>query len=175
MKADPGFCEGHAMAVLKWILILLAVVILAAIGAGQAGLFQSSVPTDLGVYGGKLKPPSVTDNSVSSQAALYPDHPQHQAAQIAPLPLRADGPATIARIKSVVLTMAGAKVIKSDTDYLYAQYTTPLMKFVDDVEFWYDPAAQAIQVRSASRIGKGDMGVNRKRIEAVRAALAASP
>jgi len=163
------------MAVLKWLLILLAVVIIAAIGAGQAGLFQSSAPTDLGVHGGRLKPPSATDNSVSSQAVLYSDHPQHQAAQIAPLPLRGDGPATIARIKSVVLSMAGAKMIKSDSDYLYAQYTTPLMKFVDDVEFWYDPAAQAIQVRSASRIGEGDMGVNRKRIEAVRAALAAAP
>ena len=71
--------------------------------------------------------------------------------------------------------MAGARVVKSDTDYLYARYTTPLRKFVDDVEFWYDPVPRVIQVRSASRVGKGDMGVNRKRIEAVRAALAASP
>ena len=163
------------MSILKWLLILLAVVVVGAIGAGQAGLFRSSPPTDLGVRGGKLKPPSATDNSVSSQASLYPDNPQGQAAQIAPLPLRGDGPMTIAKIKTVVEAMAGAKVVKSDADYLYAQYTTPLMKFVDDVEFWYDPAAQAIQVRSASRVGKGDMGVNRKRIEAVRAALAASP
>ena len=81
---------------------------------------------------------------------------------------------TIAKIKLVVEPMAGATVVKSDADYLYAQYTTPLMKFVDDVEFWYDPAAQAIQVRSASRVGKSDLGVNRKRIDAVRAALAAS-
>ena len=70
--------------------------------------------------------------------------------------------------------MAGAKIVKSEADYLYAQYTTPLMKFVDDVEFWYDPVAQVIQVRSASRIGESDLGVNRKRIEAVRAALASS-
>ena len=82
---------------------------------------------------------------------------------------------TLAKIRAVVEAMAGAKVVKSDAGYLYAQYTTPLMRFVDDVEFWYDPAAQVIQVRSASRVGKGDMGVNRKRIEAVRAALAASP
>ena len=163
------------MLILKWLLIMLAVVVLGATGAGQVGLFRSSAPTDLGVHGGKLKPPSATDNSVSSQAALYPDHPQRQSARIAPLLLRGDGPMTIARIKSVIESMAGAKIVKSDADYLYAQYTTPLMKFVDDVEFWYDPAAQAIQVRSASRIGKGDMGVNRKRIEAVRAALAASP
>ena len=43
----------------------------------------------------------------------------------------------------------GAKVIKSEPDYLYAQFTTRLMKYVDDVEFWFDPAANAIQVRSA--------------------------
>jgi len=163
------------MSIFKWLSILLVVAVAGVIGAGQAGLFRSSPPTNLGVRGGKLAPPSVTDNSVSSQAVLYPDHPRRQSAQILPLPIRGDGPGTIARIKSVAEAMAGAKVVKSESDYLYAQYTTPLMKFVDDVEFWYDPDAQAIQVRSASRIGKGDMGVNRKRIEAVRAALAASP
>jgi uncharacterized protein (DUF1499 family) len=166
------------MSILKWLLILLillAVVVVGAIGAGQAGLFGSSPPTELGVRAGKLKPPSATDNSVSSQAVLYPDNPQHQAAQIAPLPLRGDGPMTIVKIRAIVEAMAGAKVVKSDADYLYAQYTTPLLKFVDDAEFWYDPAARVIQVRSASRIGESDMGVNRKRIEAVRAALASSP
>lgn len=163
------------MLILKWVLIALVVVVLGAVGAGQAGLFQSTVPNDLGVRDGKLKPPSNTDNSVTSQAALYPDHPQRQYSDIAPLPLRGDGSATIAKIKSVVGAMDGAKIVKSDPDYLYAQYTTRLMKFVDDVEFWYDPAARVIQVRSASRVGKGDMGVNRKRIEAVREALAAAP
>lgn len=160
---------------LKWLLILLAGVVVGAVGAGQAGLWGSSPPTDLGVHGGKLKPPSATDNSVSSQAALYPDNPQHQAAQIAPLPLRGDGPLTITKIRAAAEAMAGAKVVRSDAHYLYVQYTTPLMKFVDDAEFWYDPVAQTVQVRSASRVGKSDLGVNRKRIEAVRAALAASP
>ena len=45
------------------------------------------------------------------------------------------------------------------------------MRFVDDVEFWYDPATQAIAVRSASRIGRKDFGVNRARIEAIRGQL----
>ena len=163
------------MLILKWILILLIVVVLGAIGTGQAGLFQSTAPNDLGVRDGRLKPPSNTDNSVTSQAALYPDHPQRQYSDIAPLPLRGDGPATIAKIRGVVAAMDGAKIVKNNPDYLYAQYTTTLMKFVDDVEFWYDPTARVIQVRSASRVGKGDIGVNRKRIEAVRAALAAAP
>ena len=163
------------MLLLKWTLIFLAAVVLGAIGAGQAGLFRGTAPSDLGVRDGRLKPASATDNSVTSQATLYPNHPQRQRAGIAPLPLRGDGPATLAKIKSVVASMDGAKIVKSEPDYLYAQYTTRLMKFVDDVEFWYDPAAGVIQVRSASRVGKGDMGVNRKRIEAVRAALAAGP
>jgi uncharacterized protein (DUF1499 family) len=163
------------MVILKWILIVLLIVALGAIGAGQAGLFQSTAPNDLGVRDGRLKPPSNTDNSVTSQAALYLDHPQRAHSNVAPLPLRGDGPATIAKIDAVVSAMDGAKIVKRDPDYLYAQYTTRLMKFVDDVEFWYDPTARVIQVRSASRVGKGDMGVNRKRIEAVRAALAAAP
>ena len=163
------------MLILKWVLILLAALVVGAIGAGQAGLFRSTAPTDLGVHDGRLKPPSDTDNSVTSQAALYPGHPQRQYAAIAPLSLRGDGPATLAKIKTVVEDMDGARVVKSEPGYLYAQYTTRLMKFVDDVEFWVDPAAQLVQVRSASRVGKGDMGVNRKRIEAVRAGLAAAP
>lgn len=166
---------GRAMLVLKWLLILLAVAVLGVVGAGQAGLFRSSAPVDLGVQGGKLKPPSATDNSVTSQAGLYPDHPQRQASQISPIALRGDGPTTIARIRAIVQAMSGATIVKSEADYLYAQFTTPLMKFVDDTEFWFDPAAQVIQVRSASRVGEGDMGVNRKRIESVRAALGASP
>ena len=163
------------MFIVKWFFIVVAVVVVGAIGAGQLGLFQSSAPTDIGVRDGRLKPPSSTDNSVTSQAALYPDHPQRSYSTIAPLALRGDGSATLAKIKTIVEAMPGARVVSSQPDYLYAQYTTQLMKYVDDVEFWFDPAAQVVQVRSASRVGKGDLGVNRKRVEAVRAALAAAP
>ena len=163
------------MLILKWALTVLIVVVLGAVGAGQAGLFQSTAPNDLGVHDGKLKPPSDTDNSVTSQAALHPGHPQRAYSCIEPLPLRGDGPATIAKLEAVVRATDGAKIVRREPGYLYAQYTSRLMKFVDDVEFWYDPAARVIQVRSASRVGKGDMGVNRKRIEAVRTALAAAP
>jgi len=162
------------MLLLKWIVIVLIVLVLAGIVAGQAGLLTGKAPQDLGVREGKLKPPSTSENSVSSQAGLYPDHPQRRYAEIAPLALRGDGPATLARLKVVVEAMPGAKVVKSEPDYLYAQFTTQLMKYVDDVEFWFDPAAQVIQVRSASRLGKSDLRANRKRVEAVRAGLAAA-
>ena len=161
------------MLIIKWLAIVVLLVIVLAVAAGQLGFLQGTAPTDLGVRDGKLKPPSMTENSVTSQAALYSDHPQRKYADIAPLALKGHGPATLAKIKTIVEGMDGAKVVKSEPGYLYAQFTTQLMKYVDDVEFWFDPAANAIQVRSASRVGRGDMGVNRKRIEAVRAALEA--
>jgi uncharacterized protein (DUF1499 family) len=166
------------MAVLKWLLIgvaLLAALVLLAVLAGRFGLWQGTPPTDLGVRGGRLKPPAKTPNSVTSQAALYPDHPMRDFAQIAPLQLKGGDPAPLARIRQIVEGMVGARVVKSEPDYLYAQFTTPLMKFVDDVEFWFDPAAGVVQVRSASRVGRGDQGVNRARVDAIRAQLAAAP
>jgi len=162
------------MLIVKWLVIAVLLLIVLAIAAGQFGFLQGTPPADLGVREGRLKPPSMTENSVSSQAALYPDHPQRKYADIAPLALKGDGPATIARIKAIVEGMDGAKVVKSEPGYLYAQFTTRLMRYVDDVEFWFDPAANVIQVRSASRVGRGDLGVNRKRVEAVRAALEAT-
>jgi len=161
------------MLIVKWFVIVIVLLVVVALAAGQLGLLQGTPPADLGVRDGKLKPPSMTENSVTSQAALYPDHPQRKYADIAPLALKGDGPATLAKIKAIVDGMEGAQVVKSEPGYLYAQFTTKLMKYVDDAEFWFDPAANVIQVRSASRVGRGDLGVNRKRIEAVRAALEA--
>ena len=161
------------MLIVKWFVIVIVLLVVVALAAGQLGFLQGTPPADLGVRDGKLKPPSMTENSVASQAALYPDHPQRKYADIAPLALKGDGPATLAKIKAIVEGMEGAKVVKSEPGYLYAQFTTRLMKYLDDVEFWFDPAANVIQVRSASRVGRGDLGVNRRRIEAVRAALEA--
>lgn len=161
------------VSIFVWLVFVVVLLAILAVAAGQLGMLQGTPPADLGVRDGRLKPPSLTENSVSSQAALYPDHPQRRYADIAPLAVTGDGPATLARIKAIVEGMNGAKVVKSGPDYLYAQFTTKIMKFVDDMEFWFDPKNNVIQVRSASRLGRKDFGVNRERIEAVRAAMAA--
>jgi uncharacterized protein (DUF1499 family) len=163
------------MVVLKWLAIVVVALIVLAVLAGQLGLLQGKPPSNLGVRDGRLKPPAKTPNSVSSQALLHTDHPMRDFAQIAALPLKGDGPATLGRIRQIVEGMPGVRVVKSEHYYLYAQFTTPLMKFVDDTEFWFDPAAGVVQVRSASRVGRGDRGLNRARVDAVRAALAAAP
>lgn len=159
------------MKVLNWILASIVLLAVAGVVGAQFGLMRGVPPKDLGVHGGRLKPPSKAPNSVSSQADLWPDHPQRQEARIAPLALQGDGPATMARLRSVVAAMPGATVVIDKPDYLYVQFETRWMKYVDDAEFWFDPQAQVVHVRSASRIGRKDFGANRERIEGIRAAL----
>jgi len=159
------------MLIIKWLLIVAALVAIAGILAGQLGLLKGKMPTDLGVHEGRLKPPSKTPNSVSSQASLYPDHPQRTYADIAPLPLNGDAAATLARIGNIIEAMEGGEIVKREPGYLYAQFTTRIMRYVDDAEFWFDPDAGVIQVRSSSRLGSSDLGVNRKRIEFIRQKL----
>jgi uncharacterized protein (DUF1499 family) len=153
-------------------LIALLLVVVSVVLAARLGAFSGSAPSRLGVAEGKLKAPSKSPNSVSSQAALWPEHPQREYAAIAPLALRGDGPATIERLAQVIEAMPGAQLVERRPDYLYARFTTPWMRFIDDAEFWFDPSAGVVQVRSASRVGRKDFGVNRGRIEALRARLA---
>jgi uncharacterized protein (DUF1499 family) len=156
--------------------IVLATVVVAGlllIVAGQLGWLSGRPPENLGVRDGKLKPPSRTENSVSSQADL------HQGtdalvdyARIAPLALLGDAAATMKKLEAVIAAMPGAAIIEKRADYLYAQFSTRWLKFVDDVEFFAAPGENVIHVRSASRLGRKDFGVNRARVEAIRAALA---
>jgi uncharacterized protein (DUF1499 family) len=157
------------MLIAIWLLVAVAAVLVAA----RFDVFSGRPPDNLGVRDGKLKPPSKTPNSVSSQAALWPDHPQRDAASIAPLALKGDGPATIGRLAQIIEGMEGARIVERRPDYLCAQFTTRLMRFVDDAEFWFDPAAGVVQVRSAARVGRRDFDVNRARVEAIRTRLAA--
>lgn len=157
--------------VLTWLLRVALALALGLLALGQLGGLAGQPPADLGVRQGRLKPPSVTPNSVSSQAMLYPDHPRRETAQIAPLGRPGQARATLDLVAEVVAGMPGAQVVTRRPDYLYVQFTTRWLKFVDDVEFWADPVAQVVQVRSASRLGRSDFDLNRQRIEVVRRAL----
>ena len=70
-------------------------------------------------------------------------------------------------IKDIIKKRDNAKVIKESDNYIYAEFTSSIMKFVDDVEFSYDESDQEIHFRSASRLGKSDLGVNKKRINSI--------
>lgn len=156
------------MKIIGYIAGLIVALAVLLVAAGQLGFLAGQMPTDLGVHNGRLKPPSLTPNSVSSQAALYPDNPQRAYADVAPLHYTGDGKAAMARLAGIVSRMPRTTVVTSEPGYLYAQCRTRLLGFTDDLEFYLDAPAGVIQVRSASRLGKGDLGVNRKRVEALR-------
>ena len=148
--------------------VLLAVAALLLV-AGQLGVFAGKPPQDLGVRDGRLKPPSPTPNSVSSQAGDHADHPQRSEASIAPLSYTGDARGAVGRLAALLETTPGCVLVKREPAYLYAQCRTRWLKFTDDVEFSLDEAGSVIHVRSASRLGRKDFGVNRARVEALRA------
>lgn len=133
--------------------------------AGQFGLLAGTRPSDLGVHDGRLKPAPDTPNAVSSEARAG-----YHA--IAPLAFQGDPAAAFARVARLVRETPGVAVIVERPDYLHAECSTRWLRFVDDLELLLDPAAGVIHVRSASRIGHGDLGANRARVEALRARFA---
>jgi uncharacterized protein (DUF1499 family) len=168
----------HNARMKRWtlrLLVLLTLLVLATLAAGRAGLLRGPPPAALGVEGGRLAAPSAAPNSVSSQTMLWPGHPQAAYARIAPLPARGDAAATMARLRQTLAAMPGAEIVEARPDYVYARFTTRWLRFVDDAEFWFDPVAGVVQLRSASRLGRSDLGANRARIEALRAAWTAAP
>ena len=132
------------------------------------GLFSGTRPDNLGVHDGRLAPPKRTPNNVSSQTNKNTDA-QHY---IEPLHYTGDARQAWVALRRVVDGMQRVKVVKSEPNYFYAEFTSKLMGFVDDTEFYLDEKAGVIQVRSASRLGRSDFRVNRERIEYIRAKLA---
>lgn len=75
------------------------------------------------------------------------------------------------RLREVLAGWPGATVVEDRPDYLAVEFETRWLRFVDDAEFLLDPAGRVIHVRSKSRLGRGDHGVNRRRVEALRRRL----
>jgi uncharacterized protein (DUF1499 family) len=127
-------------------------------------MFNWRRPTNLGVKDGRLAPCKRSPNCVSSQA-----DPADRAHHIAPIAFRG----AMADLRKAVESMARSTVITADRSYLYAEYRTALMRYVDDLELLYDEAAGLVHVRSASRLGRRDFGVNRQRVEKLRSLIQA--
>jgi uncharacterized protein (DUF1499 family) len=121
-------------------------------------MFDWRRPTNLGVKNGRLAPCRRTPNCVSSQAD--PADAEHYIA-----PLKGD----LADVRKAVESLPRTTIVSSTSNYLYAEFRSKLLGFVDDVEFFFD--GSAIQVRSASRLGRRDFAVNRKRVERLRKLL----
>ena len=125
-------------------------------------MFNWRRPTNLGVKDGRLAPCRRTPNCVSSQAdAADREH------YIAPL---AGG---IADVLKAVQSLPRTRVVQSNANYLYVEFRSKLLGYVDDVEFFFD--GKQVHVRSASRLGRRDFGVNRARVEEIRRLIRQTP
>jgi len=139
---------------------LWAPLLLLAGCAGQA-------PAGLGVHDGRLAACPQSSNCVASQETV----PGHQVP-----PLSYDGPREMAleRLVQIIEALPRTRVVEKRDDYLHAEARSALFGFVDDLEFYLPTGQQLIEVRSAARSGWYDFGVNRRRIERIRQALAAA-
>ena len=90
--------------------------------------------------------------------------------RIAPFPFTGTAADALARVKAAALSFPRTKVVEEAPGYVHITFTSAVFRFVDDVELEVDEAAKVVNVRSASRVGRSDFGVNRKRVEAIREA-----
>jgi len=150
---------------MKWIWMGLGGLLLLGLGAYIVMAIQSQrQPDGLGLQGGVLRPCPDSPNCVCSEAHSQGDS-QHA---IDALP----GDAALWQSMGERLSALGGVVRQRQGDYMHVTFTTPVFHYVDDVELRFDRAAGLIQIRSAARIGRSDFGVNRKRVERIRRALA---
>ncbi|QGY41118.1 DUF1499 domain-containing protein [Pseudodesulfovibrio cashew] len=146
---------------MKYIILLTVATMLLLLLTGCSG----STPGNLGVRNGQLAPCPGSDNCVSSQAT-------DDAHKIAPIPAHGLKEVVMVDLANTIESMFGGNVVELKGNYLRAEFTSRVWRFVDDLECYYDEANGEIQIRSASRLGYTDFNVNRERVEKLRALFA---
>ncbi|RLS34954.1 MAG: DUF1499 domain-containing protein [Planctomycetota bacterium] len=121
---------------------------------------------ELGLLDGQLRRCPASPNCVCSEG-------ESNGHAIEPLRFSDPPDAAWSRLIAVIEATPNARIITRENDYLRAEFVTPLMRYVDDVEFRLTPAV--IHVRSASRVGHSDLGANRSRVEKLRTEFEQAP
>ena len=75
------------------------------------------------------------------------------------------------KVKTIVENSPRTRIVESDGDYLHAEVTSRIMKYVDDLEVSYLADKNHLIIRSESRLGDGDFGVNQKRLNTIKSLL----
>lgn len=126
-------------------------------------LFKGETPSNLGIHDFQLTPCPPSPNCVVSQNG-------DAAHAIEPIVYKSDLKTAQQTLLKVLSVVPRTEVIAQTEDYIRAESTSRLLGFVDDLEFYFPEEAKVIQVRSASRLGESDLGVNRRRLEQIRLA-----
>lgn len=146
-----------------WEIVLIvagvSLVVFVALFATMSAMTQS--PGELGLQDGALRPCPKTPNCVCSQAAQPDKH-------VEAIAFNGDSEDAWQRIKAAIQELPRSQIVKDDGRYLHAEVRSALFRFADDVECLLDADAGVIHIRSASRAGRSDFGVNRARVEELR-------
>jgi uncharacterized protein (DUF1499 family) len=146
------------------LLNIIQVLLLVGLIAFIAMALQSKKsPEDLGLQQGMLRPCPASPNCVCSE-----DHSQ-SSEQHAVAPIKARYGAW--KKLTAIITEQGGVIQQDNGSYLHATFTSPVFRYVDDVELRLDADQGLIHIRSASRVGRSDFGVNRKRVKDIVLAL----
>jgi len=114
-----------------------------------------------GATNGRLSPCPKSPNCVSSLS-------EDKSHYVEPLRYKVSQDETREKLISVINSMKRSEIVTAKTNYIHATFKSALFGFVDDVEFSFDDERKIIDVRSASRTGYSDLGVNRRRVEEIR-------
>ncbi len=164
MQAKRGLCSpvrASSLARMKLIAGGLVAVIALMVLAGVGLSLWSRRAPDAGLQDGRLRPCPETPNCVCSETT--PADAEHA---VRPLDTRGS-PEAWELLQSVIAGLGGT-IVSGDGHYLYATFTTPWFRYVDDVEARLDATVGLIHIRSASRVGRSDLGLNRRRVETIR-------
>ena len=121
----------------------------------------SKTPTTLGVNNDRLFPCPTSPNCVCS----FDEDKMHS---IEPLVMHQEPEADLDRLVELIAQIPRTKVVTRADNYLHVEFASLVFRFVDDVEFLVDPTKGVIELKSASRVGYSDFGVNRRRIDHIR-------
>lgn len=131
-------------------------------GLGQ--FFAGTAPANLGLQDDRLSPCPPSPNCILSQDS----DPAHS---IAPLAYHSDRSRAYDNLLKVLSVVPRTRIVTQTDNYIRVEFESRLLGFVDDGEFYFPAEDSIIQVRSASRLGESDLGVNRTRMEQIRLAL----
>lgn len=151
---------------LGWAAAGLAALVAAGIATLAIQARTVGVPPGLGVRDGRLAPCPATPNCVSTQA-----DPGDRLHAMAPLPLTLPAAEAQEHIRAILAARPRVEILRDEPGYIHAVFRSATMGFPDDVELYLDEAAGLIHFRSAARLGGGDLGVNRARMEDLAAEL----
>ena len=152
---EMGRLKTAGRRMLIWIAVALSVVALGVL----AVVLMSWRRPELGVVDGRLRPCGEAPNCVCSCA-------EDELHAVSPLALDNEDP--MSRIRQVMAEFPRTKLIEASDGYLRYECASPLLGYIDDLEFHVNGVTGVVDVRSASRVGHSDLGTNRKRIDEIR-------